>query len=118
ALNSSAVINVVKVMVLAIVRFSVPYLLIPQIYEPRVAAQMAMLCTIRALIISLSSIGSLGFLGGRFIISGSPFSIPNAKAGKLSVTKFNHKSCIGSNGTWKPNNMLKNMINTSPILQD
>jgi len=65
-----------------------------------------------------SIIGAFESLGLSFIISASPFSIPRANAGKLSVTKFNHNNWIGSSGTGNFNNILAKTKNISPILQD
>ena len=58
------------------------------------AAMMMMLITMFRLIT-----GSRGERGGRFMMSGSPFSSPRARAGAPSVTRFNHKSMIGLKGT-------------------
>src|SRR5699024_5386632 len=71
-----------------------------------------------AIAIGLSIIDSFGSLGLSLIILGSPSSIPKAKAGKLSVTKFNQSNCIGNNGTGRFINILPNTNNISPILQD
>ena len=45
--------------------------------------------------------GDLGFLGGRSIISISPFPNPSANEGKTSVIKFKNKICIGNKGDGK-----------------
>ena len=57
-------------------------------------------------------------IGLRFIISGSTFSTPSAIAGSASVTRFTHKSCIGSSGVGRCITDAANMTRISPILQE
>ena len=60
----------------------------------------------------------------RSITSGSVGSIPNAKAGKLSVIKLTHNKWIGNSGTPKSNDVINEIteapkiVITSPILLD
>lgn len=51
-------------------------------------------------------------------MSGSPFSIPKAKAGKLSVTRFNHRSCMALRGTGNFKSILIRTSKISPMLQE
>ena len=43
-------------------------------------------------------------------------SNPNAIAGRESVTKFTHKSCIGKRGVDQPKHIAANIVIISPIL--
>ena len=58
----------------------------------RVEVVMAMVWTMMPLSMNLLMIGSSDGLGGCCMMSGSPFSVPSAKAGAPSVTRFSHKS--------------------------
>ncbi|MNC84765.1 hypothetical protein D3C83_03310 [compost metagenome] len=61
--------------------------------------------------------GSLGGRGGCFMMSGSPFSIPSARAGAPSLTRFSHRRCTGLKGIGSPNSIEPKMIRISPALQ-
>jgi len=61
------------------------------------------------------ALGSLGFCS---ITPSSAGSTPRDSAGKVSVTKLTHNMCIGIKGSAHPNNVAKNRVIISPILQD
>ena len=62
--------------------------------------------------------GSLGDLGFRVIISGSGGLKPSAVAGSPSVTRLTHRSCTGISASGIPSAAVRNMLTTSPILED
>lgn len=62
--------------------------------------------------------GSSFFLGGLFITFGSTGLNDKAVAGKPSVTKFTQSNYILLNPSGIPNKELKNILKTSPILED
>ena len=57
----------------------------------------------------------LGF-GWRSITLGSMASIPRAIAGRESVTRLIHSSCMDSKGAWFQSSMAIKVTSTSPIL--
>ena len=61
---------------------------------------------------------SFGLRGLYFITSGSPGSIPKAKAGSVSVIKLTHNIWIGLSGEAHPKSIARNNAIISPILQE
>ena len=57
-------------------------------------------------------------LGFSFITSSSAGSSPNAIAGRLSVTRFTRSICVGRRTRGSPERIPKNIVITSPILQE
>ena len=72
----------------------------------------------------LLMMGSCFDLGGTFIIPGSPFSRPNARAGNESVMRLSQRSWIAVNGAAMPGTMLfgtsesRKITRISPTLHD
>ena len=63
--------------------------------------------------------GSWGSLGGWSITRRSTGSIPKARAGRESVTRFSQSSCTGVRGAWeKGRTVAKKMVRISPMLQE
>ena len=60
---------------------------------------------------------SFAFRGFSFITSESSPSIPKAIAGKESVRRLIHRSCVAISGTGHPSESVTNMTRTSPRLQ-
>ena len=56
--------------------------------------------------------------GGRFITFRSGGSSPRAMAGRPSVTRLMSRIWMGSSTTGIPMRIPRNMVSTSPILQD
>ena len=54
--------------------------------------------------------------GGRFITSGSAFSMPSARAGKQSVIRLMNSRCTGCSSV-KPISVAKNTPSTSLMLE-
>ena len=54
--------------------------------------------------------GSRLFLGGTRMIEWSAGLNPRAVAGRLSVTKFTHRSCTGMSASGIPRRTVKNML--------
>ena len=55
--------------------------------------------------------------GGRCMMRLSSLSAPSASAGMESVTRFIHRSCIGSSGAGMPNSVAAKTQSISPMLQ-
>ena len=57
--------------------------------------------------------------GGWRITVFSTGSIPRARAGRESVTRFSHSSCTGLRGAWgNENTVARKMVKISPMLQE